>query len=292
MFDDILCHAREYLDDNEDLELVEIVKSVGATPRSTGAFMFVDINGETFGTVGGGEVEHQATLYAIELLKNKTDGIKEYDLSQKKAENIGMVCGGNNTIKFTYLSNNEKSKKIIKDLEDKNKTKSTVYIFGGGHVSREVGKLLKYVGFEYVVWDDRIDFANEERFPDAKKIICKPFENIISLIDIKETDFIIIMTRGHAYDYVVEEQILRSKAFYIGCIGSKMKNKVIKENLIANGFTEEETNKVHAPIGFRIAADTPEEIAVSIVSEAILFRAKLEGRRKILDGTSLLNCYV
>lgn len=290
MFDDIIMEALGYLDNNQDLELVEIIKSTGATPRSVGAFMFVNKDAESFGTVGGGNVEYQATLYAKELLMKKMSGEKEYNLSQNKAQNIGMVCGGDNLLKFTYLTNDENSKKILEELKLKNKNKNVVYIFGGGHVSMELAKILKYVGFDYVVWDDRKEFANEERFKDANKIICKDFDNINSEINITNNDFIVIMTRGHAYDYIVEKQILRSGAYYIGVIGSRNKNRVIKENLLADGFSENEIDSVCAPIGLSISADTPEEIAISIGAELILFRSKLENRRKI-DRSNLLEFY-
>ena len=290
MFDDIIMEALGYLDNNQDLELVEIIKSTGATPRSVGAFMFVNKDAESFGTVGGGNVEYQATLYAKELLMKKMSGEKEYNLSQNKAQNIGMVCGGDNLLKFTYLTNDENSKKILEELKLKNKNKNVVYIFGGGHVSMELAKILKYVGFDYVVWDDRKEFANEERFKDANKIICKDFDNINSEINITNNDFIVIMTRGHAYDYIVEKQILRSGAYYIGVIGSRNKNRVIKENLLADGFSENEIDSVCAPIGLSISADTPEEIAISIAAELILFRSKLENRRKI-DRSNLLEFY-
>lgn len=288
MFDDVLSKAKELLDTNFELELCEIVDSNGATPRTTGAFMFVTIDGKSFGTIGGGTIEYEVTLYATELLKKKCGDIKEYNLSMKGNNNIGMVCGGNNTIKFTYLTNDSKSYVILDNLANKFISKNIVYIFGGGHVSMEVAKISKYVGFDYVVWDDRCDFANKERFESAKQIICKPFTNINKEINITNNDLIVIMTRGHINDYEVLSQILKSKAFYIGCIGSMEKNEVIRNKLLSDGFTEKEINKICAPIGLNISADTPEEIAISIVSELILFRAKMEGRRKILNGTSLI----
>lgn len=288
MFDDILCKAEELIENNNEIELVEILESSGATPRSKGAFMFVTKEAQSFGSIGGGTIEYNATLYAVELLKNKKDGLKEYSLTRNEKENIGMVCGGDNTLQFTYLCNNNKSKEIINDLKEKFSHNNIVYIFGGGHVSLELAKVLKYVGFDYVIWDDREDFANENRFKNANKVICKPFENINSEINITDKDFIVIMTRGHEFDYVVETQVLNSKAYYIGVIGSRNKNKVIKDKLLEDGFDLKDIEKVHAPIGLSIAADTPEEIAISISSELILYRSKMENRRKILDGTSLL----
>lgn len=292
MFEDIIERAFEYLEANEDLELVEIVESSAVgTPRKAGAFMFVDVNAESFGTVGGGNVEYQATLYAKDLLLKKIDGEKKYELSQAAAESIGMVCGGDNLMKFTYLTNDEKSHDILKELKEKNKNKNTVFIFGGGHVSIELAKTLKYVGFEYVVWDDRENFANVERFPEAKEVICALFENILERIKITKNDMVVVMTRGHVYDYMVEKQVLKSEAAYIGVIGSSSKNKVIREKLLTDGYSEEEINRVCAPIGIPIAADTPEEIAISIAAEIIMFRSKLEGRRKIMENNPLLNIY-
>jgi xanthine dehydrogenase accessory factor len=292
MFDDIIERAFEYLEANEDLELVEIVESSNSgTPRKAGAFMFVDVNAESFGTVGGGNVEYQATLYAKDLLLKKIDGEKKYELSQAAAESIGMVCGGDNLMKFTYLTNDEKSKKILSELKEKNKSKNTVFIFGGGHVSMELAKTLKYVGFEYVVWDDRSNFANRERFPDAKEVICEPFDNILDKIKVTNQDMIVVMTRGHVYDYIVEKQALKTDAAYIGVIGSSSKNKVIREKLLVDGYSENEINRVCAPIGIPIAADTPEEIAISIAAEIIMFRSRLEGRRKIMENNPLLNIY-
>ena len=292
MFEDIIERAFEYVETNKDLELVEIVESstVG-TPRKAGAFMFVDVNAKSFGTVGGGNVEYQATLYAKELLLKKESGEKKYELNQSATESIGMVCGGDTLMKFTYLTNDEKSKEILKELKEKNRNKNTVFIFGGGHVSMELAKTLKYVGFEYVVWDDRENFANTERFPDAKEVICAPFENILNKVKITSDDMVVVMTRGHAYDYMAEKQVLKSGAAYIGVIGSSSKNKVIREKLLDDGYSESEINRVCAPIGIPIAADTPEEIAISIAAEIIMFRSKLEERRKIMENNPLLNIY-
>lgn len=293
MFDNIISRAFEYIEANEDLELVEIVESSATgTPRKEGAFMFVDVNAESFGTVGGGNVEYMSTLYAKELLLKKSDGEKIYNLSQKEAENIGMVCGGEDHMRFTYLTNDEKSKKILLDLKEKSKNKNTVFIFGAGHVSMELAKILHYVDFDTVVWDDRENFANRDRFPNSKNVICKSMENILDEIDIKDTDFVVIMTRGHVYDYLVEKQVLNSKASYIGVIGSSSKNKVLRDKLLMDGFSKERIENVCAPIGMSIAAETPEEIAISIVAELILFRARLEGRRKAADDNKLVKLYI
>ena len=292
MVNEVLEKARELLNSGVDLELVEITESSGfGTPRKEGAFMFVDADGKSFGTVGGGNYEYRCTLYAKELLLEKKDGEKKYELNQEAAENIGMVCGGESITKFTYLTNDEKSHSIIEELKKKNKSKNIVYIFGGGHVSIELKKILRYVGFEYVVWDDRTDFANVDRFPDANEVICQSYENVLERINLTKNDLVVIMTRGHAYDYLVEKQVLKSDVAYIGVIGSKNKNKTIREKLLSDGFSETELNRVCAPVGFQIAAETPEEIAISIAGEIIMFRSLLEKRRKVLEENKLVNLY-
>lgn len=292
MFDDIIEKAFEYLNSNRDLELVEIVKtSTVGTPRKAGAFMFVDANAESFGTVGGGNLEYQVTLYAKDLLLKKESGEKEYVFNQEAAENIGMVCGGDSVMKFVYLTNDEKSKEILGDLRKKHKNRNTVFIFGGGHVSRELTKILEYVGFDYAVWDDREDFANEERFKDAKEVICADYKDILDRVNITNEDMVVVMTRGHAFDYMVEKQVLKSNAAYIGVIGSSNKNKVIREKLLEDGYKEKVLNTVCVPIGIQIAADTPEEIAISIAAELILFRAKMESRKKMETKNPLADNY-
>ncbi len=292
MYEEILKKANECLEANEDLELVELIESsIIGTPRKAGAFMFVNIKGESFGTVGGGNMEYQVTLYAKELLQKKTGGIKEYNLSQSGAEQIGMVCGGNSKMKFTYLKNDSESKEVLKSLEAQNKSKSIVYIFGGGHVSMELAKLVRYVGFEFVVWDDREEFATKDRFVGAKDVICAPMENILDRVNVTKNDMVVVMTRGHVSDYLVEKQMLKSDAGYIGVIGSTNKNKVLKEKLLEGGFSEDELNRVCAPIGFQIAAETPEEIAISIVAELIMYRSKSENRSKMEDKNRIIGFF-
>ena len=99
------------------------------------------------------------------------------------------------------------------------------------------------------------------------------------------------MTRGHAFDYLVEKQVLKSDAFYIGVIGSKNKNKVIREKLLSDGYSESELERVCAPIGFQIGAETPEEIAISIASEIVIYRSIMEKRRKVVEENALVNIY-
>jgi xanthine dehydrogenase accessory factor len=152
---------------------------------------------------------------------------------------------------------------------------SVAYICGSGHVGHEVALLAEKVDFQTVIIDDRPELASRERFPDAYALkVVDSFEDCFSGFDIDGDSYIVIVTRGHLYDKIVLEQALRTKAGYIGMMGSKAKRKQILSALLEEGFTEEDLARVHSPIGLSILASTPSEIAVSIVAELILTRAQ------------------
>jgi len=148
-----------------------------------------------------------------------------------------------------------------------------LYVFGGGHVSKQIVPLASRVGFHVVVIDDRREFADTKNFPDAGEVHQFPFEGVMEKLPVDESSFLIIVTRGHMNDKIVLSQALRTKAMYIGMIGSSRKRKIIYEKLLEEGFTQGDLSKVSSPIGIDIGAETPEEIGVSIVAELIKVRA-------------------
>jgi xanthine dehydrogenase accessory factor len=150
----------------------------------------------------------------------------------------------------------------------------TVYIFGAGHCGEKLAHVLHTVGFGTVVIDDRADFANSARFPDADEILVPesmtaPFDTLAFGAD----SYIVIVTRGHVHDELVLRKALKTQAGYVGMIGSRKKRETIYQHLLADGFTSEDIQRVHSPIGLPIGAESPEEIAVSITAELIQFRA-------------------
>jgi xanthine dehydrogenase accessory factor len=156
----------------------------------------------------------------------------------------------------------------------------TVYIFGAGHVSQKIAPLSESVGFKTIVMDDRADFANRERFPEPVEArVVETFKKLPEL-DIDENSYLIIVTRGHLFDKHVLEQVLRSGAAYVGMIGSRNKRELIYEEMVSHGFTREELSRVYCPIGTAIGAETPEELAVSIVGELIKVRAEKSAPKK------------
>ncbi|MCX7966117.1 MAG: XdhC family protein [Syntrophorhabdaceae bacterium] len=151
---------------------------------------------------------------------------------------------------------------------------SPLYIFGAGHVSQYLSIVAKLVDFYTVVIDDRAEFANRERFPDADEIMVEKFESVFERLSFTGSEYIVIVTRGHQYDAFVLKEVLKRDFKYVGMIGSKRKVKIVMENLKDLGFSEELLRSVHAPIGLDIHAETPQEIAISIAAELIKERAK------------------
>ena len=144
---------------------------------------------------------------------------------------------------------------------------------GGGHVSVAVARIAKMIGFHITVIDERAEFANTERFPDADEIINLPFVDALAQIN-EQNAYYVIVTRGHQYDRFCLETILKKNYVYCGMIGSRSKIEVVYDALKKQGFSEEQLASVHAPIGLRIGANTPEEIAVCIVGEMIEVKNK------------------
>jgi xanthine dehydrogenase accessory factor len=151
-----------------------------------------------------------------------------------------------------------------------------VYIFGSGHVARELLPLLSRLDFRCMVFDDREEYCKSEFFPTAEQIITGNYENIGASIPkgFKNSDYAVILTRGHLWDFQAELFALKSPARYIGAIGSRTKHAAVRQKLLAAGFSEADLNapRFHAPIGIDIGSDTPAEIAVSIAAELIKVR--------------------
>lgn len=233
--------------------LATVIFTSGSTPREEGAKMLIREDGSILGTIGGSILEGQVREEAKNIIREGKPKILDFDLTGKDEK--GMICGG---VAKVYIE------PIIPI--------STLYIFGGGHISFPLAKIGKILGFQVVVIDDRKEYANPERFPEADKTIADDYSNVFSPIAINKFSYIVIVTRGHAHDQTVLEWAITTNAEYIGMIGSRNKIRKVYDNLIAKGVKEEDLKRVHAPIGLDIKAETPEEIAVSIMAEIIRVR--------------------
>ncbi len=236
--------------EGEEAALVTVISATGSTPRKEGTKMLVRADGSIVGTIGGGKIEVQAIKEALEVIRKASS--KRLSFSLKEGEDLGMICGGDTELFIEPII-----------------SKSTMYIFGGGHIALTLAKVASLLDFKIIVIDDRPEFANAQRFPEAELTLVAEFSKAFQKLKVDKSSYIVIATHGHKGDEIVLEGALATEAKYIGMIGSKTKNKTIFSHLLSRGISQEQLDRVHAPIGLRINAQTPEEIAISIMAEII-----------------------
>ena len=164
---------------------------------------------------------------------------------------------------------------------------AAVVIAGGGHIGKSLAPLIKMLGLRLWVVDDRPEFANMDRFPEADGVIVADYAEGLQQIDMRPNTSVVVATRGHRQDDLALEAAVRSPAGYVGLVGSKRKTILIYEELLKHGIPLERLKAVHAPIGLDIGAKTPEEIAVSIVSEIVAFREGRPGKTLAMENRYL-----
>lgn len=152
-----------------------------------------------------------------------------------------------------------------------------VILFGGGHVAQCMARQLALLEYRIWVIEDRAEFATAELFPMAERVLCHDYTTVEPLLNISKRDHAIVMSRGHETDYGILRWLLRSPADYIGCIGSKKKISLTNERLLADGLMQTQIERLHAPVGLRIGAEAPAEIAVSIAAEMIQYLSQKKG---------------
>ena len=235
--------------------LATITSIKGSTPRTEGSKMLVRSDGSILGSVGGGSLEAQVCQEAMEVIGDGRSRVLKFDLTGKEIAEAGMICGGSMEVFVEPIT-----------------TKPGLYIFGGGHISFFLSKIGKMLDFRVVVIDDREEFANPERFPEADETIARDLEEVFPSLKINRLSYIVIVTRGHLLDEKALEWAVKTDARYVGMIGSRKKNKTVFAHLESRGISRELLETVHAPIGLDIKAETPEEIAISIMAEIIMVR--------------------
>jgi xanthine dehydrogenase accessory factor len=178
-----------------------------------------------------------------------------FSLGQDAAYDNGLICGGQLDIFVEPVTPEPRA-----------------YIFGGGHVSKSISKIANMAGFATVIIDDREAFANKERFPEADETYADEYENVFPKLDISSSAYIVIVTRGHRDDMRVLRWAVGTPARYIAMIGSKRKTISVVKELVKEGIPRDSFDKIYAPMGLEIGAETPEEIAISVVGEMIAVR--------------------
>ncbi|HXG88605.1 MAG TPA: XdhC/CoxI family protein [Vicinamibacterales bacterium] len=258
----------EALKHGEEVALVTIVAANGSTPQRVGAKMLVYADGRTVGTIGGGCYENEALWKARESLQTRKAISVRYELADDFAEESGLICGGQMEV-------------FIEPIE----ASPAVYIFGAGHVGQFVGRVAHDAGFQVHVVDDREQFANRERFPDAAAIVVADIPTWLSTTRLPASAYAVIVTRGHRHDLDALRSLAAQNLRYLGLIGSRAKVKRLYDMVAEDGSIPlDRLETIHAPIGLDIGAVTPQEIAVSIVAELIAVR---RGKEQKVAAASL-----
>lgn len=252
-----LYEALVELEHNNEMGAVcTIIRSEGSTPRHATSKMLVYPDGHILGTVGGGEVENRVIKEALQAMDDRSPRLLAYNMANPARGDPG-VCGGQVEIYVEPLV-----------------PKPVLVVAGVGHVGKAVAHLAKWLGFIVAVTDDRPDFCNPEAVPDADQFYPIPLEELASQVKITPWTYIVLTTRGIDVDIRGLPSLLVSQAEYIGVIGSKRRWATTSKKLKENGVPAEQIKRVHSPIGVEIHAETPEEIAVSIMAEIIDLRQK------------------
>lgn len=227
----------------------------GSIPSFQTAKMLVRDDGSIAGTIGGGCVEAEVWQAAREVMEEEKPRSLTFNLNSNPKYDTGLVCGGTLEVFIEPVL-----------------PPALLYVFGAGHVAYNLYKVAKIAGFEVVVIDDRESYANRERFPDAREVIADDFEEVTRRLDVPESSYIVVVTRGHRDDMRILRWAVNLNTRYLGMIGSRRKTITIYKELEQEGIAAEKFTNIHAPVGLEIGAVTPEEIAVAIVAEMIAVR--------------------
>jgi xanthine dehydrogenase accessory factor len=250
----------------ESFAICTIIAAQGSTPRHIGSKMLVFENGEFTGTVGGGELEHRVLDEAKLAISDGKARKLNYSMNDPARGDPG-VCGGQVEV---FVEPVLPAPKII--------------VIGGGHVGKAVVHLAKWLGFRVAVSDDRLEFCTPEMNPDADEFYPVPMAELAQHVNINRQTYLILTTRGVATDVPGLPALLATRAAYIGVIGSRRRWSMTVKGLQEAGLNAESIARIHSPIGLELNAETPEEIAVSILAEIIMLRN--EGSGKPMKATA------
>ena len=235
--------------------LATIVQVNGSIPSYESAKLLVREDGSMVGTVGGGCVEAEVWNAAREVMETERPRQMNFSLGQDAAYDNGLICGGQLSV-------------FVEPVVPQPRA----FIFGAGHISKSISKVATLAGFASVIVDNREAFANNERFPEADQIFAEEYEDVFPKLAVRDTSYVIIVTRGHRDDMRVLRWAVETNAKYIAMIGSKRKVIGVVKELEKEGVQRAAFERIFAPMGFEIGAITPEEIAVSVVAEMIAVR--------------------
>ena len=246
---------------HESAALCTVISSEGSTPRHVGSKMLVYPDNRFIGTVGGGELESRVIKAALESLKSGDAQTLSYTMADPSRGDPG-VCGG-----------------TVEVFVEPILPPAMIVVIGGGHVGKAVVHLAKWLGFRVAVSDDRQEFCNPESVPGADAYYPVPMGQLAEHLTITPRTYIVITSRGSSVDVQGLPSLLDSDAAYIGVIGSRRRWLTTVKALKDKGVSDEKIARVHSPMGLELNAETPEEIAVSIMAEVLMLKDQGTGKQ-------------
>jgi xanthine dehydrogenase accessory factor len=226
----------------------------GQTP-APGAKMLVRPDASTVGSLGGGPLEEAVIRLALEAIPNHS------------ATSVYLLADGTEARRQSAGATGS-FQTLIEVIEPP----ATLLVVGAGHIGRALAKFGAEVGFSVAVLDDRPDYADPALLPEADRVICADFEQAMKDFPINQNTYIVMVTRGHKQDELSLRASIGRGAAFVGMIGSRRRTGAVLQHLADEGFPQDVLDAVHTPIGIDIGAETPEEIAVSIIAELIMVR--------------------
>ena len=309
--DDILTPMSVWLKENRKVSLATVISTWGSSPRPVGGQMAIDSNGEIIGSVSGGCIEGAVITEGINSINDGKTRVKDYGISNNMAWEVGLACGGELKVLIQPLDiqdkivfsivNSIKNREAVKlridcsnglriidntltnqtSLYDKEKNefihiidpKPRLFVVGAVHIAQALISLAAITDFEIILIDPREHFATEKRFPNCKILTEWP-DIALSRFNLDKSTHLVTLTHDPKIDDPALIYSLKKNIGYIGSLGSKKTHQKRCERLTSLGFSDNDINKIHAPIGLDIKGKTPAEIAVSIIAEIISFRRK------------------
>jgi xanthine dehydrogenase accessory factor len=244
---------------NQAGALCTVVRSQGSTPRRAASKMLVYTDGSITGTVGGGEMENRVRAEALLAIRDGHSRLLSYSMADPARGDPG-VCGGQ-----------------VEVFVEPILPRPTLLVIGVGHVGKAVAHLGRWLGFHVVASDDRPDFCSPEAVPAAHAWLPVEMREIPQRMEINPWTYIVLTTRGVNVDILGLPALLESPAAYIGVIGSQRRWATARKQMLQAGVSAENLARVRSPIGLELNAETPEEIAVSILAEIVMLQRGGDG---------------
>jgi xanthine dehydrogenase accessory factor len=238
----------------ETAVLCTVVGGRGSVPRHAGSKMLVYADGRVTGTIGGGEMEARVLREAQAALRGGPPRLVHYRMSDPAAGDPG-VCGGEVDV-------------FVEPI----RPAATLLVIGGGHVGRALVHLGRWLGLRVVLADDRPEYCTPDWAPGADEYVCRPAADLAGAIRFTPETYVVLVTRGVPFDVAALPALLAQPHAYLGVIGSRKRWATARRQLADLGVPAESLDRVHAPMGLELNAETPEEIALSILAEIVMLR--------------------